>query len=255
MRESRYDYGAAGFFGVLTPQANPTVEAEMRVLLPQDGVVCTARCVSAAKDPTQRLIDYFERLPETVLAFDQLKLDVAGFACTGSSYLVGAQQEEDLLNQAARALGAPVISATQAIDAALRAGSADAISFVAPYPDALIDAGVRYWSAKGYRVKTILQVKTGSRDTRSIYQLGSKDALASIAKARAGVDAILISGTGMPTLAFYADENAPPIFSSNPCLAWAMRRKAGRDTTPNLSLQDLARRALSAIQQTEKPHD
>ncbi|MEO1137324.1 MAG: hypothetical protein AAFW68_12090 [Pseudomonadota bacterium] len=252
MPEARYDYGRAGFFGVLTPQANPTVEAEMRVLLPQDGVICSARCVSAAADSTQRLIDYFERLPETVVAFDQLKLDVAGFACTGSSYLLGAEREARLLSDGTEALGAPVISATQAIDEALRAAGVTTIAFVAPYPDALIDAGVRYWSAKGYRVHKRFRVDTGSRDTRLIYQLGSADALASVTKARAGVDAVLLSGTGMPTLALYADVSAPPIFSSNPCLAWAMRRRVGRDPASDFSVQELARRAINACQKNRE---
>lgn len=254
MHKSRYDYGKAGFFGLLTPQANPTVEAEMRFLLPQDGVICSTRCVSSAKAADQRLIDYIERLAETVTAFDTLTVDVAAFACTGSSYLVGAEREKSLLENAAQVLGAPVISATQAIDQALRAMGAEVIALIAPYPETLIEAGVQYWSAKGYRIATALRVQTASSDTRSIYQLGSADAAECIKHARAGVDAVLVSGTGMPTLALYEETVDPPMFSSNPCLASAMLRSVESDPLKNLSVQELARRAMKVLQRKEPSH-
>ena len=60
-------------------------------------------------------------------------------------------------------------------------------------------------------------------DTRAIYALPppSAEQLADIARA---VDAIVISGTGMPSLPAIAsgDGLGVPVLSSNLCLAWAM---------------------------------
>jgi maleate cis-trans isomerase len=70
-------------------------------------------------------------------------------------------------------------------------------------------------------------------DTRRIYDLGSAQALAQIhALAGAAVDCILVTGTGMPSLGAIAKApSAPPVLSSNLCLAWAAHQRLG-DATP-----------------------
>ena len=83
--------------GITTPQANTTVEPEMQLLL--CGTVLTARLTSPIADSRQRLLDYFDRLPATLAQFDVAPLAAAGFACTGSCYLVGQEEEERLLAQ------------------------------------------------------------------------------------------------------------------------------------------------------------
>src|SRR5262245_28225651 len=113
------EYGQV--LGIVTPQANTTVEPEMHVLL-GDAVrysVITARLTSALADSRARLIDYLDRLEATLAQFDVAPLAAAGFACTGSSYLVGRADEEERLAAASRAAGCPVLSAAQAILAAL----------------------------------------------------------------------------------------------------------------------------------------
>ena len=84
------EYGAAGLFGLLTPQSNPTVEPELRILLPAGSAMLAARLTSPSSMLRERLIDYGERLGEFVGPFDDVGLDAVGFACTGTSYLVDA---------------------------------------------------------------------------------------------------------------------------------------------------------------------
>ena len=79
------EYGARGLVGVLTPQANPTVEPELSMLLGPEIGMLTARLVCAAPDMRTRLLDYFVRLEETLASFQTAPLRVAGFACTGKS--------------------------------------------------------------------------------------------------------------------------------------------------------------------------
>lgn len=223
---SRRDYGAGGRFGLLVPQANPTVEPEFRRLVPSDAELYVARLTSRAPEPRDRLVEYLEHVAATLAQYDTLRLDAVAFACTGSSYLVGREREAELLAAAARACGAPVESAASAIAAALRALGARRIAIVSPYPAWLRAAGVAYWRDCGFDVIRTLDVATGRADTRGIYELQSADAAAAIDRLDLDeLDAVLLSGTGMPTLPLLRQRaNAlPPTLASNACLAWRLR--------------------------------
>ena len=64
------DYGRLGRIGLLTPQANPTAEPEMRLLLPAGVTLLTGRCTSAAAEPGERFLEYLRRLDRTLDGFD-----------------------------------------------------------------------------------------------------------------------------------------------------------------------------------------
>ncbi|MCZ8132888.1 MAG: hypothetical protein O9284_16565 [Steroidobacteraceae bacterium] len=196
------DYGARGRFGLLTPQANPTVEPEFRRLMPADTELYVARLTSRSTDPRERLVEYLESLPDALAQYDTLPLAAIAFACTGSSYLLGADRESDRLATAARAIGAPVHSSATAIREALAWLGCRSVFVVSPYPSWLRDAGVRYWQAAGFAVTGTADVPIGRADTRGIYELSSRDAARVLAGLDVrGADALLLSGTGMPSLA------------------------------------------------------
>ena len=67
------------------------------------------------------------------------------------------------------------------------------------------------------------RVEIGSADTRAIYGPSTGAAHDALAAAKAAKpDAVLLSGTGMPTLALLDAAGEPPVLSSNQCLAAAM---------------------------------
>jgi maleate isomerase len=219
----RSEYGPV--LGVTVPQANTTVEPEMQALLGEQHTLLTARMVCQSAASRERLLDYLDTLGATAAQFDVAPLQVLGFACTGSSYLVGAAQEAERLAALTAARGYPVLSAAQSILQALRALGARRIALLSPYPGWLSEAGLAYWKAAGLTVTAKAGLPTELLDTRNIYKL-TTPAVQSLLAAldTSGCDAVLMSGTGMPSLGTMAEHRLPmPVLSSNLCLAWAMQ--------------------------------
>ena len=66
MQKAEREYGKGGWVGIGTLQANPTVEAEFRRLLPDDMEMLTTRLLGDAASSEQRLVDYIEHLPPII---------------------------------------------------------------------------------------------------------------------------------------------------------------------------------------------
>lgn len=219
---SGYDYGRAGLIGIGTPQANPTVEAELRILLPAPVGMAVVRLTSAWDDPAARLRAYLENIAQTLDGYDSLRPAAFGFACTGSAYLLGAATEAALAAAVEDRFGFPLITATAAITWRLDQLGARRIALASPYPPALSEAAAAYWRAAGFDLAEVRRIETGNGDTRGIYSLSSEDGRpAAEALRRTDVDAVLLSGTGMPSLRLIAEahDGSPPLLSSNLCLA------------------------------------
>jgi maleate isomerase len=231
------EYGRRGLLGIGVPQANPTVEQEIGLLRPPGVSVVTARLVSVAPDTRTRLEDYLRELGGTLRDFDALALTAFGFACTGSSYLCGHAAERETIRRLEETAGYPIVTAADAIERALRHLGARRLAIVAPYPEWLGKLGVAYWESRGFVVAAHGRVKLPGTDTRQIYQLTSDDALDALRRLpTAGVDAVLFSGTGMPTLravARAAKELGLLAVSSNLCLAWALQQTVGSKPATN----------------------
>jgi len=234
VRRSR-EYGRAGLFGLLTPQGNPVAEPELRILLPAAGAMLAARLTSPGPTLRERLIDYREHLGEFVDQFDDVAFDAVGFACTGSSYGIDADEERRRLDAIAARKGYPIVTAADAVEAALFELGAAAIALVSPYPGWLTDACRGHWQRRGLRVTATLQLAPESTWGHGIYALTTAAVLDAVARLDTrGADAVLLAGTGMPSLrAILALEplRGVPVLSSNLCLGWALARVIG-DTEP-----------------------
>ncbi len=241
------DYGPRARVGVATPQANPTVEPEMRLLLPDSIAVYGTRLTHGSPTVEERLQHYIRHMPDAMRSFGSLKIAVFGFGCTGSSYLAGRALEDELTAQALAEKGIPVITAAQAIRQFLNLAGARRIALVSPYPVALAEAGYAYWRDSGIEVVGKLRVDPDLIDTHNIYELTSADALAAVRKVeKQGADCIVASGTGMPTvpaLQVLRREGGLPVISSNLCLAWALLRVAAPELAPPTPMDLLGKKA------------
>jgi maleate isomerase len=177
-------------------------------------------------EPRQRFLDYFRQLETTLQGYDSLKLDVAGFACTASSYLLEEGEEEHHCTDLQAKFGYPVITAAAAIRNALKHLKATRIALACPYPDWLLQHAVSFWSQQGFDIAASFSAQPQMDDTRAIYKLNSEQASQQIATALQGVecDVIVITGTGLPSLQAICDlqqQFGVPVINSNLALAWA----------------------------------
>lgn len=230
MSEPTPDYGPRARVGIAVPHTNPTVEPEMQALLPDSIGVYATRLTHPASRVEERLNHYVRHMPEAISTFGEMKLAAFGFGCTGSSYVAGLELEDRLTAEAIERTTIPVITAAQAIRAALKDLGCTSIALLSPYPEALAEAGYRYWEAAGIRIVDRLRVDPALTDTHRIYELTSDDALAGLRRLNTSeADCLVASGTGMPTLRALRTlgaETELPILSSNLSLAWALTRAA-----------------------------
>jgi maleate isomerase len=220
------EYGRTGLFGVLTPQSNPVAEPELRILLPPTTALMAARLTSPSADLQRRLLDYGERLGEFVDQFGEVALDAVGFACTGSSYAVEPAEDRRRAEEVAARKGYPVVTAAQAVRAALDTLGVGVIALVSPYPVWLTEACRSHWERCGIHVSAILQLPSEPAETHRIYGITTTEVLDAVASFDVrGAQAIVLAGTGVPSLRVILElepEYGVPVLSSNLCLAWAL---------------------------------
>jgi maleate isomerase len=229
-----FEYAPRGFIGLLTPQANTTVEPECQILMPPGfGVVC-ARMVSAKPSMEERLVDYFESLAQTLSQFADAPLRAVGVACTGSSYLCGREREDAIFQELSARRGIPVTSSALAVVVALQALGAQRIGLVSPYSESLLQHSVAYWQSRGFAVGAVARVVATDADrarygsAHPVYALGSDSVLQALETLRGkSLDAIVMLGTGMPTLQALVQMpslHGVPVLSCTLALAWRCAR-------------------------------
>ena len=217
------DYARLGRLGIGTPQANPTVEAEIRRLIPFEVDTVTLRLTSESADSATRLKSYLVNLPQHAKQFAGMPIDVFLFACTATSYLLEPAIHSQAIAESEAILQAPIITAPLALVAELKALSAQRIALVSPYPNAIMLAAVAWWRDQGFEVLRQGGVDIQSNDTVKIYGLQSADAWQFLQTMDIGnAEAVVLSGTGMPSLPLIQKATAHfgvPVISSNLALA------------------------------------
>jgi maleate isomerase len=218
------EYARKGLIGVLTPQANTTVEPEFSILLPPGYAFLNARMVSTKATVEGRLRDYFATMADMIGQFANAPVGAFAFACTGASYLEGTAREAIAVDTIEGSRGLRFVTAGRAVAEALRRLGARRIGLVSPYPAALTEASVAYWGEHGFDIVAVASVLNEPSGGHPIYDLpaaSAEKALASIDRKNA--DAVVLLGTGMPTLGpilAFASSSDIPILSCMSALAW-----------------------------------
>jgi maleate isomerase len=188
--------------GVLVPAGNPTVEPELYRMAPRAVTIHFARLETLAGDPgaadgmEARTLGYLDSLPAAIHSLAALRLGVVVLAHTAVSYLTGFKGEPALLERIARLSGARPLTAATAVTEALRHLGARRIALATPYPEVIANAGRTYWTAAGFEIVA----HRGLENVTNIYDETEERAYTlGRAADSPDADAVLISGTGLPT--------------------------------------------------------
>ena len=219
------EYAPHGLIGVLTPQANTTVEPEFWVMLPPGVAMINARMMSDKDTLEGRLLDYFEQLDTAVRQFHNAPIGAIALGTTGASYVAGIPRERDAVASLTRKTGVPFVTAGLAVVLALDTLKAKRIGIVSPYPEGLTKTCIPYWEEHGFKVDGVVQIANRPDQFHPIYSIAAANAQEGLRELEdMSLDAIVMLGTGMPTLQPILERpqvGGAPVMSCMLCLAWA----------------------------------
>ncbi|MFG1423508.1 maleate cis-trans isomerase family protein [Roseixanthobacter liquoris] len=218
--------------GFLVPPGNPTVEPEMTELAPKGVSVHFTRMDASGPAGThtgqeERNLSQVASVPAASRLLAMLSPNVIVMAHTATSYTIGKAREAELVTQVERETGTRFVTAFGSALAAFAHLGIRRIGYATPYGEDVTLEGKAHFEAHGVEVPRYARLE----GVRNIYEETPERAYMAGRQAYVeGVDAVFLSGVGMPTLAALQQlENdiGKPVLSAAGCMMWNALRIAG----------------------------
>jgi maleate isomerase len=202
--------------GVLVPWANTVVEAELHRATGNSVTWHYARLVPASRTTgldARFLEGLLEAVPAALAQLSALRLRHVYLACTSAAFMY-----PEITELAQREASVVLVSAFDAITAALSKLAASRIVLLAPYPDEVTDAEARMFSRSGVAVTG--RASLGLADGYDMVTREQvKKLIQRVSRAAIGeAEVIVLSCTGWPTFDLIPEiqrELGMPVLSSN----------------------------------------
>jgi maleate isomerase len=224
--------------GVLVPPGNPTVEPETIALTPPGVSVHFTRMTSSGvtgslEGQEERNRQQLASLPECVSLLAMVKPNVIVLAHTSTSYTLGRQGEQDLIERMETTHGCRFITAFGSAVAALKHLGVNRVAFGTPYAMSLTERGKALLETYGFTVSNHMSLpgvtNIYDQPAERAYQLGRM-------VDRQDAEAIFRSGNGMPTIAaiemLECDLGKPVISAASATMWHALRSTGVRASVP-----------------------
>jgi maleate isomerase len=209
-------HGAPIHAGVLVPWANTVVEAELHHITGSSVVWHYARLVPASGTTgldARFLEGLLDAVPAALAQLSALPLRYAYLACTSAAFMY-----PDITERTRQKARVVLVSAFDAITAALSALAASHIVLLTPYPHQVADAEVQMFCRSGIAVTGCASLGLADGyDTVTPEQVTELISMVGCA-AMDEAEVIVLSCTGWPTLDLVAEmrrELGKPVISSN----------------------------------------
>jgi len=209
------------------------MEPELYRMKPASLTIHFARLDAPGSDPgatdgmEHRTLGYLDALPAATRSLAALKLDAIVLGHTAVSYLSGFANEPALLERLAQLAGPRSFTVARAVGTALRHLGIKRLSLATPDPEAISSAGRAYWQAAGVEVVAHRMLD----GVANIYEESEERAYAlGRAADTATADAVLISGTGLPTAGIVErleHDLGKPVVTSQAAALWHALRLIG----------------------------
>ena len=207
--------------GVLVPWANMVVEAELHCVTGTSVTWHYSRLVPQSRTTRldgQFLTGLLAAVPGALAQLEALPVTRVYLACTSAAFMY-----PDLARQAGDESRVQLVSAFDAITAALACLHAASVVLLTPYPDTLTTAEADMLTEAGFAVTCAAGLGFldgyGTVTLRQISQLVRSVGRGAISDA----DAVVLSCTGWPTLSVIAELEQSldrPVVSSNLAIGW-----------------------------------
>ena len=212
---------------LVVPANNTTMEPELKVLYPEASEILVAR---VKRPPTMLTVEsipaYGRSTIEAVTPFIPTKPDLVVYGCTAAGFLAGPAGNARMVEELARATGAPVVSTAEAMIEALRHSKVTRTAVVTPYLKAVNDGLENYLRTSGIDVECLdsfFCTTTDELGRVTVEQVEAK-ALATVTRESA---ALFIACSQLPTLSIIEPLRRRlgiPVWSSIQATAWSGAR-------------------------------
>ena len=218
--------------GLVVLQADETIEADFRRLVPLSADLFVTRVPSAPDVTSETLAEMKSHLTAAAALFPRAtQFDVIGYGCTSGTAEIGADRIADLVHAGARA--AAVTEPVSALLAACHHLRITRLAFLSPYVAEVSEKLRRTLADEGIATDRFasfnepLEANVARIDEQSL--VDASKTLGSDA------DALFLSCTNLKTLGVIErleEELGLPVLSSNFVLAWHMLKIAGVEAGP-----------------------